>query len=324
MNKLRLIKWIALFAFSAVCACAQSEPSSTTSPPAVAPIRGQADVPPPLGTFHDDAYSNDYFGIYYPLSRDWVRETDLVRSKIAAERNRQGTYVLLAALHIPQTHETLRADSSFNVLAMHRPGTASLQECKQSLAAMASELQSRKEGEQKGDLTQFTIAGHDFYRGDFEYRLGTNHVTTLCTAVKDYLLRWNIAGWSKQAIEIAISTLNSMTAAPPQKPPLASPLGSDPKPTQVPEGISTGLLIKKVRPIYPPEALRALIEGTVRLSAVINKTGDVVDLEVMDGPLELVVSAVDAVRQWKYRPYLLNSAPVDVQTQVIVNYSIRY
>jgi protein TonB len=115
-----------------------------------------------------------------------------------------------------------------------------------------------------------------------------------------------------------------MTAAPPQKPPLASPLGSDPKPTQVPEGISTGLLIKKVRPIYPPEALRALIEGTVRLSAVINKTGDVVDLEVMDGPLELVVSAVDAVRQWKYRPYLLNSAPVDVQTQVIVNYSIRY
>jgi TonB family protein len=299
MNKLRLIKWIALFAFSAVCACAQSEPSSTTSPPAVAPIRGQADVPPPLGTFHDDAYSNDYFGIYYPLSRDWVRETDLVRSKIAAERNRQGTYVLLAALHIPQTHETLRADSSFNVLAMHRPGTASLQECKQSLEAMASELQSRKEGEQKGDLTQFTIAGHDFYRGDF-------------------------AGWSKQAIEIAISTLNSMTAAPPQKPPLASPLGSDPKPTQVPEGISTGLLIKKVRPIYPPEALRALIEGTVRLSAVINKTGDVVDLEVMDGPLELVVSAVDAVRQWKYRPYLLNSAPVDVQTQVIVNYSIRY
>ena len=135
----------------------------------------QVDVPPSLGTFRDDAYANDYFGIYYPLSRDWVRETDLVRSKIAAERNRRGTYVLLAAVHIPQTHASLRADSSFNVLAVSRPG-ASLQDCKQSLEAMASELESQKEGQQKGDLRQFTIAGHDFYRGDFEYRLGTNDV----------------------------------------------------------------------------------------------------------------------------------------------------
>ncbi|MGA7557719.1 MAG: energy transducer TonB [Terriglobales bacterium] len=283
----------------------------------------QVDVPPSLGTFRDDAYANDYFGIYYPLSRDWVRETDLVRSKIAAERNRRGTYVLLAAVHIPQTHASLRADSSFNVLAVSRPG-ASLQDCKQSLEAMASELESQKEGQQKGDLRQFTIAGHDFYRGDFEYRLGTNHVTTLCTPVKDYLLRWNIAGWSKQAIEIAVSTLNSMTPAPPPNLPLAAVDADHPKRAQIPEGISTGLLIKKVRPIYPPEALSARIEGTVRLRAVINKAGDVVDLEVMDGPLELVVSAVDAVRQWKYRPYLMNGAPVDVQTQVVVNYSIRY
>lgn len=320
-----LMGFIGLFAFSGGWANAQSQPPSTGSRPAAAPNRVQADVPALLGTFRDDAYINDYFGIYYPLSSDWVRETDLVRSKIATERNRQGTYVLLAAVHIPHTHESLRADSSFNVLAMRRPGTASLQECKQSLAAMASELQSRKEGEQKGDLTQFTIAGHDFYRGDFEYRLGTNHVTTLCTAVKDYLLRWNIAGWSKQAIEIAVSTLNSMTPAPPPSLPLAPAVDADhPKRAQIPEGISTGLLIKKVRPIYPPEALRAGIEGSVRLRAVINKAGDVVDLEVMDGPLELVVSAVDAVRQWKYRPYLMNGVPVEVQTQVIVNYSIRY
>ena len=115
-----------------------------------------------------------------------------------------------------------------------------------------------------------------------------------------------------------------MTPAPPPNLPLAAVDADHPKRAQIPEGISTGLLIKKVRPIYPPEALSARIEGTVRLRAVINKAGDVVDLEVMDGPLELVVSAVDAVRQWKYRPYLMNGAPVDVQTQVVVNYSIRY
>jgi TonB family protein len=324
MKKLPLVGLVGFFAFSAALTNAQSQPSSTNSSPVASPNPVQVAVPVLLGTFHDGAYVNDYFGIYYPLSRDWVRETNLVRSKIAAERNRRGTYVLLAAVHIPHTHASLRADSSFNVLAVSRPG-ASAQDCKQSLEAMGSELESRKEGGQKGDLTQLTIAGHDFYRGDFEYRLGTNHVTTLCTPVKDYLLRWNIAGWSKQAIEIAVSTLNSMTPAPPPNLPPAAAVDTDhPKRVHVAAGVSTGLLIKKVQPIYPPEAMGARIEGTVRLMAVINKAGDVVDLEVVDGPLELVVSAVDAVRQWKYRPYLMDGAPVDVQTEVVVNYSIRY
>jgi protein TonB len=60
----------------------------------------------------------------------------------------------------------------------------------------------------------------------------------------------------------------------------------------------------------------------VRLRAVINKTGDVVDLEVMSGPIELVVSAVNAVRKWKYRPYLLMGEPVAVQTEIVVNYAL--
>ena len=58
------------------------------------------------------------------------------------------------------------------------------------------------------------------------------------------------------------------------------------------------------------------------MSAVINKNGDVVDLEALDGPIELVVSAVNAVRQWKYRPYLLNGEPVEVMTQITVNYTL--
>jgi protein TonB len=56
------------------------------------------------------------------------------------------------------------------------------------------------------------------------------------------------------------------------------------------------------------------------MSAVISKSGDVVDLEVLDGPIELAVSAVNAVRQWKYRPYVLNGVPVEVRTQITVNY----
>ena len=60
------------------------------------------------------------------------------------------------------------------------------------------------------------------------------------------------------------------------------------------------------------------------MQAEINKTGDVVDLEILDGRLELAVSAVNAVRQWKYRPYLLLGQPVTVQTQIVVNYTLSF
>jgi protein TonB len=148
----------------------------------------------------------------------------------------------------------------------------------------------------------------------------------LCTLIKDYLVRWEIVGWSKQAIETAVSTLQTITPAPPITPPITQQesVQSPTKKVQVPAGMSTGLLIKKVQPVYPPEARYTHIQGSVVLEAVINKVGDVVDLEVISGPRELVPSAVNAVRMWKYRPYLLNGEPVAVQTSVIVNYELRY
>ncbi len=289
----------------------------TSSPPAA----------PPLGTFRDDAYSNDYFGIFYPLSRDWVRETDLMRSKIASEGNSQGTYVLLAAVHIPQDSEPLKADSSFTVLVTNRSGA---QDCKQYLEVLAISAQSHKEGKPKGDLSQFAIAGHDFYRRDFEFHHDPEHRTFLCTSIKDSMLQWNIVGLSKNAIESAVSTLGSITTAPPpatttQPPPATvepSKVSPQVQAVRVSSGVSVGLLIKKVAPVYPPEARYARIQGSVVMTAVINKVGDVVDLEVISGPIELVVSAVNAVRKWKYRPYLLLGNPVEVQTQIVVNYTL--
>jgi TonB family protein len=283
-------------------------------------------IPPPVGTSHDDTYSNDYFGISYPLSRDWVRETDLMRSKIASEGN-SGTYVILAAIHIPQDTDPLRADSSLVVEAANRSATPSSQDCSQYLQAMNTNLHSQQEGKQKGDAIQLTIAGHDFYRANFEYRHGVDHGTVLCTSIKDYMLRWHIVGWSKQAIETAVSTLSSLTPAPPTPLPTAPQQGGNqsvPKQVLVSPGVTTGLLIKKVAPVYPQEAKNARIQGSVVLRAAINKTGDIVDLEVISGPIELVVSAVNAVRKWKYRPYLLMGEPVEVQTQIVVNYVLQF
>ena len=81
-------------------------------------------------------------------------------------------------------------------------------------------------------------------------------------------------------------------------------------------------LISKVTPIYPIDAKKAGIQGTVVLAAVIGKDGQMKDLRVVSGPPELQASAMDAVKHWVYKPYLLNGGPVEVETKINVTYSL--
>jgi len=88
----------------------------------------------------------------------------------------------------------------------------------------------------------------------------------------------------------------------------------------VSSGVIAGLLIYKVNPVYPPEARRAGIQGTVILQAYISKEGRITDLQLISGPKELAEAAKGAVEQWRYRPYLLKGEPVAVKTQIQVNF----
>ncbi len=88
------------------------------------------------------------------------------------------------------------------------------------------------------------------------------------------------------------------------------------------QGVSQGLLIKKVSPVYPPTALRMHIEGAVLLLATISKTGNITDVKVLSGDKQLTQAATDAVKQWKYKPYLLNGDPVEIQTQITINFKM--
>lgn len=81
-------------------------------------------------------------------------------------------------------------------------------------------------------------------------------------------------------------------------------------------------LVKKVTPTYPKEAKEKHIQGKVLLDVTISKEGHVTSVEVVSGPAELVQSAVDAVKQWEYRPTLLNGEPVEVTSNVWVNYTL--
>jgi protein TonB len=86
--------------------------------------------------------------------------------------------------------------------------------------------------------------------------------------------------------------------------------------------MSEGDLIRKVQPTYPPLARAARIQGTVLLQAVISKQGSIEHLQLISGHPMLVQAAMDAVRQWRYRPYILNGEPVEVETQITVNFSL--
>jgi protein TonB len=83
-----------------------------------------------------------------------------------------------------------------------------------------------------------------------------------------------------------------------------------------------GNLIYRVQPQYPPLARQARVQGIVVLSAMISREGKIENLQVVSGHPMLVQSAIDAVRQWRYRPYYLNNEPVEVETQVTVNFTL--
>jgi TonB family protein len=104
--------------------------------------------------------------------------------------------------------------------------------------------------------------------------------------------------------------------------------GSDSNATKAPKQLTVSSeemshnLLNKVMPVYPPEAKKAKIQGTVVLDAVIGKDGNIENLRVLSGPPELQQSALDAVRQWIYKPYLLNGDPVEVKTTVNIIYNL--
>ncbi|MFZ0279533.1 MAG: TonB family protein [Candidatus Sulfotelmatobacter sp.] len=90
----------------------------------------------------------------------------------------------------------------------------------------------------------------------------------------------------------------------------------------VSQGVSRGLLVKKTAPVYPASAMQMHIEGAVELVATISKSGDISAVKIASGNPQLARAAVDAVKQWKYKPYLLNGEPVEIQTQVTVNFKL--
>jgi protein TonB len=104
--------------------------------------------------------------------------------------------------------------------------------------------------------------------------------------------------------------------------PAAVPKVATPQKVRVSSGVAQGNLIHDVKPPYPPLARQARIQGTVVISAIIGKDGTIQQARVVSGHPMLAQAALEAVKQWRYKPYFLNGEPVDVDTTINVNFSL--
>ena len=104
-------------------------------------------------------------------------------------------------------------------------------------------------------------------------------------------------------------------------PKLPSPRAVVPKRVRISQGVTEGMLVHKVVPHYPPLARSARIHGAVVLSAIIAQDGTVQKLRVESGHPMLTSAAIEAVSQWRFKPYMLNGQPVEVETRITVTFS---
>lgn len=95
-----------------------------------------------------------------------------------------------------------------------------------------------------------------------------------------------------------------------------------PQTLKVSQGVSQGLLVKKVPPVYPAQAQQMKIQGAVQIAATIGKDGNITNLKLLSGDAILGRAAIDAVKQWKYKPYYLDGQAVDIQTQITINFKL--
>lgn len=96
-----------------------------------------------------------------------------------------------------------------------------------------------------------------------------------------------------------------------------------PKRIRISQGVTQGMCVKKIEPAYPKIAQAARVTGVVILKAIIGKDGSIHELQVVSGHPMLIGAAMDAVKQWRYRPYLLSGEPVEVETTVTVTFQLQ-
>src|SRR5262249_17734443 len=139
---------------------------------------------------------------------------------------------------------------------------------------------------------------------------------------KHLVYRWSTSPELESGVRVSSLRLSLPPAVPAPLPAAAPAEASAPNRIRVGGNVQQAMLLEQPRPLYPPLAKQARMQGVVRVEAILARDGTVSNLTVMSGHPLLVESAIEAVKRWVYKQTLLNGEPVEVVTVIDVNFTL--
>jgi TonB family protein len=276
------------------------------------------------GTVANGIYSNRCLGFSLPIPAGWELTSRVVGTDLRA-RHVPGDVLRLFAI---EHREERNAAPSRIVLTAQEASDQTTAE-RFVADAVASQLQpSQRDNVLIRDTYTVDFAGKHFVRSDYKHSgrgRDTSYVAFVYTKFRGYFIGENLIAPSPDELNEAASSLQGVSFQEDQVDPKCVMLSSGidlPDRVRVSAGVATALLIKTVSPDYPASAKKSRLQGMVVVQALIDKNGDVEEASLVSGDLLLGTAALEAVKKWKYKPYLVNSQPVEVETQIVVNFSL--
>jgi TonB family protein len=286
------------------------------------------------GAIVNGVYSNECLGFSYPIPAGWQ-----VNGATSGGKAKRLSYKSMGLLFL-QPEKGKLPGSRILLTARDAAGEKGTAEDFVTNAVSAQINSPTDHRELVRDTFAVFYGGKHFFRSDYKGVVPDGaplYFAYIYTEFRGYFIGVTLASGTPEGLDEAAASLHEISFQEDQANPKCSagvpdevtsatqpapPKTATPMHTRISQGISAGLIIKKVQPQYPEDAKQARVQGQVVLQVEISKEGTVRNLQLISGDPMLAPAAIEAVKQWIYKPYLLNGEPVVVETQVIVNFTL--
>lgn len=269
------------------------------------------------GVIANGTYSNECLGFSLPIPAGWKIDESIIVAGKARHRSEKSLILLFLRKEGDSIGRILLSAS------LPSDQTSSAQDFVSS--AVHEQIKASPDRELVREVSAVDYGGRHFFRADYKGLLGGKDPlfsAYVYTKFRGYVIGETIVSASTQGLDEAANSLQAISFQQDEINPKCIMAQDKPQRVRVSQGVSQGLLIKKVTPDYPEGARKARVQGAIILQAIIDKDGNVLDLNLVSGHPMLAPAAIRAVKQWKYKPYLLNNQPVEVETQITVNFTL--
>jgi TonB family protein len=265
------------------------------------------------GVIENGVYSNQCFGLSFPIPSGWQVSSGRVGTGLKARHLSGGGLGLLV---IERHWENPLRD---RITLMAREITAQDRAVDIVSHAVHVQTDARPNRELIRDAFAVDYAGMRFFRADYTEQLhdgGTMYMADMFTIFRGYLIGEDLISASQEGLDQAANSVQGIVFRE-DRIDSRCVTGS---PVHLPRNMSKDEIVRKVAPNYPDDARKAHIRGDVILKTVVDKNGDVEDVTAVSGDPMLIGAAIEAVKQWKFKPYLVKGGPVTFETQIDVDF----